>query len=245
MLTNPTIEKLRALKLTGMIKALEEQMSLEGVNDLDFFERLGLLVDREIVERDNRRLKTRLRAAKLREPATIEDINYRHPRGLDRSLMASLASCSWIGSARNVIITGPTGAGKTYISCALAQKAMREGYRALYRRTPRLLRELSVAHADGSYPKAMTGLAKSHLLVLDDWGLTALAADQERDLLEIIEDRHGLHSTIITSQLPVEAWHEQMSNPTVADAILDRLVHNAYRINLNGESMRKAYAKET
>ena len=245
MLTNPTIEKLRTLKLSGMIKALEEQMGLEGISELDFFDRLGLLVDREVVERENRRLKTRLRTAKLRESASIEDINYRHPRGLDRGLIASLASCNWIGSARNVILTGATGVGKNQISFAFAQKAMREGYSALYQRTPRLLRDLSVARADGSYHKAMKSLAKSHLLILDDWGLTAVAADQERDLLEIIEDRHGLKSTIITSQLPVEAWHEQMTNPTVADAILDRLVHNAYRINLSGESMRKVYAKES
>jgi DNA replication protein DnaC len=244
MLTNQTIEKLRALKLTGMLKALEEQMAQEGITELDFLERFGLLVDREIAQRENRRLKTRLRAAKLRESASMEDINYRHPRGLERSLMASLGSCTWISSARNVIITGATGVGKTYIACALAQKAMREGFSALYRRTPRLLRDLSVARVDGSYHKTMTALAKSHLLVLDDWGLSTLNSDQEKDLLEIIEDRHGLKSTVITSQLPVEAWHQQMANPTIADAILDRVVHNAYRINLSGESMRKVYAKK-
>lgn len=243
MLANPTIEKLKSLKLSGMVKSLEEQMGLEGISELDFFERLGLLVDREVLERENRRLKSRLKTAKLREAASVEDIDYRHPRGLDRGLMASLAGCSWIASARNVIITGPTGVGKTFIACALAQKAIREGYAALYRRTPRLLRDLSTARADGSYQKAMTGLAKSRVLVLDDVALTAINAEQEKDLLEIIEDRHGLGSTVLTSQLPIEAWHKQMPNPTVADAILDRLVHNAYRIHLKGESMRKAFAK--
>ena len=238
MLDNPTIEKLKVLKLTGMLKALDEQMSMPGVSELDFFERLALMVDREIAERENRRLKTRLKSAKLRQSASIEDIDYRSPRSIDRGLIASLASCGWIG-AKNVIVTGATGVGKTYIACALAQKAMREGFSAVYKRIPRLLRELAVARGDGSYVKILNSLARTDLLVLDDWGLTTFTAEQDRDLLEIIEDRHGLRSTIITSQVPVESWHSLMTNPTVADAILDRLVHSAYRIGLTGESMRK------
>ena len=238
MLDNPTIEKLKVLKLTGMLKALDEQMSMPGVSELDFFERLALMVDREIAERENRRLKTRLKSAKLRQSASIEDIDYRSPRSIDRGLIASLASCGWIGS-KNVILTGATGVGKTYIACALAQKAMREGFSAVYKRIPRLLRELAVARGDGSYVKILNSLARTDLLVLDDWGLTTFTAEQDRDLLEIIEDRHGLRSTIITSQVPVESWHSLMTNPTVADAILDRLVHSAYRIGLTGESMRK------
>jgi DNA replication protein DnaC len=243
MLNNPTIEKLKALKLTGMVKALEEQMGAPGIGELDFFERLGLLVDREVAERDNRRLKIRIKAAKLKQPASLEDIDYHHPRGIDRSLLVSLASCGWIASSRNVLITGPTGVGKTYIACALANKAMREGYSAAYKRTPRLLRELATARADGSYPRMLSSLSKADLLILDDWGLAPFTGEQDRDLLEILEDRHGLRSTIITSQLPIETWHPLMSNPTVADAILDRLVHNAYRVNLNGESMRRVRAK--
>lgn len=243
MLSNPTMEKLKSLKLLGMVKALEEQMRMAGVSELDFFERLSLLVDREILERENRRLKSRLKTARLRQPASIEDIDYRSPRGIDRALIASLASCGWISSFRNVIITGPTGVGKTYIACALAQKAMREGFSAVYKRTPRLLRDLGLGRADGSYHKTMSALAKTQLLILDDWGMSALAGEQDRDLLEILEDRHGLRSTIITSQLPVESWHQIMANPTIADAILDRVVHNAYRINMSGESMRKIYAR--
>lgn len=243
MLNNPTIEKLKSLKLTGMLKALEEQMSMAGISELDFFERFALLVDREFAERENRRLKTRLKSAKLRQSASVEDIDYRSPRGLDRGLIGSLSSCGWIGS-KNVIITGATGVGKTYIACALAQKAMREGFGAVYKRTPRLLRELAVAKGDGSYPKILNLLARTDLLVLDDWGINVFTGDQDRDLLEIIEDRHGLRSTIITSQVPIESWHSLMANPTVADAILDRLVHSAYKINLAGESMRRLRAKK-
>jgi DNA replication protein DnaC len=242
MLNNQTIEKLKGLKLTGMLKALDEQMSMPAISELDFWERLALMVDREILERENRRLKTRLKSAKLRQSASIEDIDYRSSRGIDRGFMASLASCGWVGS-KNVIITGATGVGKTYVACALAQKAMREGFGAIYKRTPRLVRELALAKGDGSYPRILNSLARTDLLVLDDWGITAFTGDQDRDLLEIVEDRHGLKSTIITSQVPVDSWHSLMTNPTVADAILDRLVHNAYRINLTGESMRRVRAK--
>jgi len=243
MLNNPTIEKLRILRLTGMLKGLEEQMTMNGMSELDFFERFALLVDREFEERENRKLKNRLKTAKLRQSASIEDIDYRTPRCLDRGLIASLSSCGWIGS-KNVIITGATGVGKTFLACALAQKAMREGFSAIYKRTPRLMRELAVAKGDGSYPKILNSLAKTDLLVLDDWGLTAFAAGQDQDMLEIVEDRHGQRSTIITSQVPADSWHALMANPTIADAILDRLVHNAYRINLAGESMRRVRAKK-
>ena len=239
MLNNQTVEKLRLLKLSGMLSALEEQTSMNGMSELDFFERFALLVDREFEERENRKLKNRLKTAKLRQAASIEDIDYRTPRGIDRGLVASLSSCGWIGS-KNVIVTGATGAGKTFVACALAQKAMREGFSAMYKRTPRLLRELAVAKGDGSYPKLLASLAKTDLLVLDDWGLAAFTGGQDQDLLEIVEDRHGQRSTIITSQVPVDSWHALMASPTVADAILDRLVHNAYRINLTArESMRK------
>jgi DNA replication protein DnaC len=242
MLTQVTIDKLRELKLFGMVKGLEEQMQLPDIHELDFSERLGLLADREMTDRQNRRAKTRLRAAKLRQPACLEDLDYRQPRGLDKSLLVSLASCQWITSHRNIFITGPTGVGKTYLACALAQKACREGYTVLYRRLPRLLMEIALAKGDGSYHKLMDKLARTVLLVIDDWGLSELTGEQKRDLLEIIEDRQGLQATIITSQLPLENWHDFIADGTLADAILDRLVHNAYKIKMKGESMRKWYA---
>jgi DNA replication protein DnaC len=242
MLTQVTIDKLRELKLFGMVKGLEEQMQLPDIHELDFSERLGLLTDREMTDRQNRRAKTRLRAAKLRQPACLEDVDYRQPRGLDKSLLVSLASCQWITSHRNIFITGPTGVGKTYLACALAQKACREGYTVLYRRLSRLLMEIALAKGDGSYHKLMDKLARTALLVIDDWGLSELTGEQKRDLLEIIEDRQGLQATIITSQLPLENWHDFIADGTLADAILDRLVHNAYKIKMKGESMRKWYA---
>jgi DNA replication protein DnaC len=244
MLTHVTIDKLRELKLFGMVRGLEEQMQLPEIQELDFYERLGLIVDREITDRQNRRLKTRLKTAKLRQPACLEDIDYRQPRGLDKSLLVSLASCQWLTSHHNIFITGPTGVGKTYLACALAQKACREGHTVLYRRLPRLLMEIVIAKGDGSYHKIMEKLAKTDLLVIDDWGLAELTGEQKRDLLELIEDRHGLRSTLITSQLPLENWHEFIADGTLADAILDRLVHNAYKIKMKGESMRKWLANQ-
>jgi DNA replication protein DnaC len=245
MLNHPTLDKLQALKFTGMAKALSEQMALPEIEKLAFEERLGLLVDREITERDDRRLKTRLRKARLKQQACLEDIDYRHARGLDRSLMVDLANCQWIKKHLNILITGPTGVGKSWIACALAHKACRVGYSAQYLRLPRLLEELSLAKGDGSYPKLLTGLAKMDLLILDDWGLSKLATDQRQDLLEILEDRHEIRSTIVTSQIPINKWHQIIGDPTLADAILDRLVHNAYKINLKGESMRKKRTKLT
>jgi DNA replication protein DnaC len=239
MLTHPTLEKLQSLKLFGMVKALEEQVQMADLGELGFEERLGLLVDREVTERQNRKLRTRLKKAKLRLNASLEDIDYRHPRGLDKSLLLRLASCQWIEEHDNVLITGPTGVGKSFLACALAHKACREGYRTLYFRLPRLLQELAMARGDGRYGKILTNLAKTDLLVLDDWGLQALDDNGRRDILEILEDRHKVRSTVVTSQLPLQHWHEAVGDQTLADAILDRLVHNAYKINLKGESMRK------
>jgi DNA replication protein DnaC len=245
MLNHPTLEKLQRLRLFGMLKALTEQMNMPDIEHLSFEERLGLLADREITEREDRRLKTRLRQAKLKHNACIEDIDYRAPRGLDKALMLQLSACRWVHEGLNLIINGPTGVGKTWIACALAQKACREGYTALYLRLPRLFEELSLAHGDGRFPKLMATFAKTDLIVLDDWGLAKLTAEQRRDLLELLDDRHGNRSTLVTSQLPVDHWHEMIGDPTLADAILDRLIHNAYRINLSGESLRKRHAKLT
>ena len=245
MLTHPTLEKLENLRLTGMLTALQEQMGMDDINDLSFEERLGLLVDREAVCRESRRLKTRLRKAKLRHDAAVEDIDFRHPRGLDKSLVMRLADCNWLKNHENLIITGPTGVGKSYLACAFAQKACRTGYSAVYLRTSRLFENLGLAKGDGRYIKLLTGFAKTDLLVLDDFGLAKLNREHQHDLLEILEDRHGLKSTLVTSQLPVEHWHEQIGDPTMADAILDRLVHSAHKIQLKGGSMRKKKANLT
>jgi DNA replication protein DnaC len=240
MLTHPTLEQLRNLRLEGMAKALEEQLQTPDIAELPFESRLGLMIDRETTTRNNRRMKTRLRKAKLRQGnACIEDVDYRNSRGLDKSVLLSLSSCDWISQHHNVLITGSTGVGKTYLACALAQKACREGYSVQYLRLPRLLLDLALAHADGRYSKLMAGFAKTDLLVLDDWGLAALSDGDRRELLEILEDRHDLHSTVVTSQLPVDKWHDAIDHPTLADAILDRLIHNAYRIPLRGDSLRR------
>ena len=239
MLIHPILDKLQSLRFFGMLTALEEQMKMSDIDNLSFEDRFALLVDREMTERQNRRFKTRLRKAKLRQNACIEDIDFRHPRGLDKSLLLQLASCQWIQQAHNVLIIGPTGVGKTYLACALAHKACLRDYSCLYFRLPRLLQQLDIARGDGRYEKMLKSLAKTDLLLIDDWGLKKLVKEQRHDLLEIFEDRHRLRSTLITSQLPVDHWHEIIGNPTLADAILDRLVHNAYRINLKGDSMRK------
>jgi DNA replication protein DnaC len=239
MLVHPIIDKLQSLRFLGMRSAFEEQMKTPDIDQLNFEERFGLLVDREVIERENRRFKTRLRKAKLRQQACVEDVDFRHKRGLDKSLFMQLADCQWIKEALNTLIIGPTGVGKTYLACALAHKACQQGHSTRYFRLPRLLQELGVAKADGRYEKILKTLSKTRLLVVDDWGLKSLVKEQSHDLLEILEDRHGLRSTIVTSQLPVDHWHQMIDNPTIADAILDRLIHNAYRINLKGESMRK------
>lgn len=239
MLTHPTLEKLQTLRLSGMLKALSEQQQMPQIDSLGFEERLGLLIDREVTERENRRLETQLKKAKLRHSCCLEDLEIKASRGLDKALILTLAACTWIARGINVLICGPTGVGKSYLACALGHKACLEGYSVLYLRLPRLFEELRLAKADGRYGKLMLGYAKTDLLILDDWGLTPMTDPQRRDLLEILEDRYGKRSTIVTSQLPVPAWHEAIGDPTLADAILDRLVHNAYKIGLKGDSMRK------
>ena len=239
MLNQQTIEQLHTLKLTGMVNALEQQQTQPETHDLAFEQRLALLVEREVLYRENRRLARLLKMAKLRIQACIEDIDYRHPRGLEKSRMASLGSCDWIHASLNLCITGPTGCGKTWLACALGNQACRQGISVRYLRLPNLFEQLRVAHGDGSYPKLMNQLLKIDLLILDDWGIQKMAAAQRQDLMEVIEDRHGRRSTLIASQLPVEHWHEYIGEATLADAILDRLLHSAHRLNLCGESMRK------
>lgn len=243
MLNHPTIDKLNELRLLGMAKALQEQNGSLDYEGLAFLDRLGLLVDRESAERDSTRLRTRLKQAKLRLTATLEDVNFRHPRGLDKSLIMTLANCNWIREHHNVIITGPTGVGKSYLACALAQKACREGFRALYLRTPPLFDDLAMARADGRYRKILAAYARLDLLVMDDWGLANLTEEQRRDVLEILEERHGLRSTLVASQLPIEKWHKVIGDPTLGDAILDRLVHSAHKLALKGDSLRKKQGK--
>jgi DNA replication protein DnaC len=239
MLTHPTIEKLYAIHLWGMAKAFEDQRGLPDIAALSFEERFGLLVDQEVTERKNRQVRLRLKKARLRMTASLEDLDYRSPRGVDKALILELGSCRWVEQHQNVLVTGPTGVGKSYLACALAHKACREGFRTLYLRLPRLLEDLRIARGDGRYGKVLASLAKTELLVIDDWGLAPLDDHGRRDILEILEDRHEVRSTIVTSQLPVAAWHEMIGDPTLADAILDRLVHNAYKIDLKGDSMRK------
>ena len=245
MLLHPTLEKLTTMRFSGMAAALEEQMKMDGLEDIGFEERLGLLLDHEQAVRESRRLKTRLSKAKLRQNGSIEDIDFRHPRGLDKSLVLRLSDCQWIKDHNNLIITGPTGVGKSFLGCAFAQKACREGFNTLYLRMTKLFEDLSLARGDGRYLKLLTSFAKADLLVLDDYGLLPLNQEQRHNFLEILEDRHDLKSTLVTSQLPIEHWHEQIGDPTLADAILDRLVHSAHKIKLEGDSMRKKKANLT
>jgi DNA replication protein DnaC len=244
MLFEQTMEKLYAMKLNGMAQAMEDQRQQADVGDLAFEERFGLLVDRQWTWREDRALSRRLGNAKLPQPACVEDIDFRHPRGLDRSQVRGLATCDWIAQHHNLIVTGPTGCGKTYLGCALAHQACRQGYTAHYLRTPRLFQTLAIAHADGSWGRLLTKLAKFNLLVIDDWGLATLDEMERRDLLEIIEDRHRTQSTLVCAQLPIPAWHGMIGDSTIADAILDRLVHTAVKIELKGESLRKAQASQ-
>lgn len=243
MLTNPTIETLKSLKLHGLLEALEEQQQTPAVHALSFEERIALLVDRERLWRENQRRTRLLRGARLKvAAASIEDIDYKAARGLDKRQIATLATGEWIRRGQNLLITGATGSGKTWIACALAQQTCRQGSSVLYWRVPRLIEELRIAHGDGSYIKFLKTLSKVSLIVLDDWGLTALSVQDRADLLEILDDRVNTGSTLIASQLPVDAWHAYLGEPTLADAILDRLVHHSHRIELKvpGESMRKS-----
>jgi DNA replication protein DnaC len=244
MLIEPTLDSLNRLKLHGMAAALSEQLTQSNTHGLSFEERLGLLVDRELTYRDNRRLTRLLQLAQLKQRACLEDIDLRSRRGLDRAQLASLASCDWVRAAHNLIVHGPTGSGKTFLACALAHQACRQGLSAVYLRAPRLFEELNLCHADGSFRKRLVALAKVSLIVIDDFAIAPIAARERSDLLEVLDDRVGTRSTIITSQLPIEHWHDYIGDPTLADAILDRLLHSAHKIHLEGESMRKRAAAE-
>lgn len=243
MLLAQTVEKLRALHLDAMANAVLEQVATPIATDLAFEDRLGLLVDRECDARDGRRLQRRLKEAKLAQPAAcIEDLDFSTPRGLDRGQLLSLAGGHWVAAHQPCIVTGACGAGKTFVACALGNRACRLGYSVAYHRLSRLLEELALARAQGGVGALTRKLAKTRLLVIDDWALTSLKIGQAQDLLDVLEDRHGCGATLIATQVPVAQWHGRIGDPTIADAILDRLVHGAHRIDLRGESMRKLRA---
>ncbi len=246
MLNNQTLQTMRTLKLTGMADGLEQQLAQPSTHEeLGFEERLALLIDRENTYRHNNKITRLLKAAKLKLQANPEDIDYRHPRGLQKSQFADLLSGHWIHHHHNVLITGPTGCAKTYLGCVLATQACRQGLSVRYFRTSRLLDALSIAHGDGRFTRLLQQLAKTDLLILDDWGLEKMNLSQRNDLLEIMEDRHGFKSALITSQLPIDQWHKAIGDATLGDAILDRLVHNSHKLKLKGESMRKIMSKLT
>jgi DNA replication protein DnaC len=238
MLDEQTMTKLYDMKLNGMAEAYEEQRTQSRLEDLSFEERFAMLVERQWIWKENRALTRRLAYAKLKHPACIEDLDFRASRGLKRSQINQLAGCEWVQYHQNITITGPTGCGKTYIACALAQKACREGHRAMYFYAPKLFRALTMAHADGSIGKFLSKLARAQVLVVDDWGIAEITKQQYRDFLEVLDDRHGLGATVLTSQFGLNDWHETIPDPTVADAILDRIIHNAHKIELGGKSMR-------
>lgn len=238
MLNNPTLEQLRSMRLTGMAAAFSDQLAKPLV-ELDFESRLALLVEREWYLRENRRLSRRLKDAKLQQTACVENIDYHHPRGLNQAKIMELSQCNWIRNHLSLLITGPTGCGKTFLACSLAHRACLQGLTSRYYRLPRLWHELRVTKADGTYTKWLSQISKINVLVLDDWGLIALDDEQRRDLLEILDDRYERSSTIITSQLPTSVWHEYLNDATLADAILDRLLHQGIKIELRGESLRK------
>jgi len=246
MLQQQCLTQLRSLKLSGMTHALELQWSQpQTYDDLSFEERIGLMVNQELTARSNKRLLRLLKAARFKVDAHIEDIDYQHPRGLKQSQLASLLTNEWITKKQNLLLTGPTGCGKTYLACAMGRHACHHDYRVRYYRATRLFEALTISHGDGSYLKLISQIEKADLLIIDDWGLETLTQSQRNDLLEIMEDRHGSKSTVITSQLPTTKWHTYIGDATLADAILDRLLHNAHKLNLKGESMRKAMSSLT
>ena len=245
MLKHPTLTQLHALGLHGMAKAFDELAANGQAEGLDRLEWLTLLLDREAALRHDKRFTSRLRAARLRQQAAVEDVDYRSPRGLDRALFQKLAEGDWIKGHDNLVLVGPTGVGKSWLAAALGHKACRDNQSVLYQRVPRLFEDLALGRGDGRHPRLLRSLGRADLLILDDWGLEPLDAGARHDLLEILEERYGRRSTMITSQLPVDRWHDIIGDPTYADAILDRLIHNAHRIELTGESLRRGRGKQS
>ncbi len=244
MLNNQTIDKLLAMKLTGMVRALQSQDDMPDLQKLSFQDRFALLVDAEFSFRESEKLSKLLKGAKLKQNAVIEDVDFNHPRGLERGVIGQLAAGQWLREGLNVLVTGPTGVGKSYLACALAHKACKLGYTAIYFRANRLFQELMVARLNGKYNIFLSKLLKHHLLVLDDFALVPMTEDNCRDLLEVTDDRCGQRSLLIASQIPVEDWHRTFENPTLADAILDRIIHSAYKIQLSGKTLRDKKKKK-
>lgn len=239
MLRQATVDKMNAMKMFGLVEAFERQLTSPRMSELSFEERVGMLIDAEFSGREQRQLARRLLSARLRHQASLEQVDLKAHRGLDRQVVLSLGSCSWINDRHNLLITGPTGVGKSFLACAFAERACRSGCSVLYVRAPRLYQDLAVSRGDGSYARLLTRLTRTQLLVIDDWGLAPLKDTERRDLLEVVEDRYERASTLITSQLPVKAWHEAIGEATLADAICDRLAHCAYKIELKGPSLRE------
>lgn len=245
MLTQPTLDRMNAMKMFSMAEAFSRQLASAQTSALSFEERLGLLIDAEWSGREQRKLDLRLKHARLRHAASLEDIDFKAHRGLNRDLVLSLGRCDWIRERQNLLLTGPTGVGKSYLACAFAERACRSGFTATYLRAPRLYQELAVARGDGSYGRLLARITRTQLLIIDDWGLAPLKDQERRDLLEVVEDRYERASTLITSQLPVKSWHEVIGDATLADAICDRLVHCAHTLDLKGPSMRETRARRS